>query len=74
MEDTCLCFNALQELPGPYIKWFLKKLKPEGLNQLLASFEDKLVYAFFRFALSTVDTRQPVLLFRGQTSGKAVIS
>ncbi|XP_065777601.1 inosine triphosphate pyrophosphatase isoform X3 [Muntiacus reevesi] len=30
VEDTCLCFNALGGLPGPYIKWFLEKLKPEG--------------------------------------------
>ena len=22
-EDTSLCFNALNGLPGPYIKWFL---------------------------------------------------
>lgn len=26
VEDTSLCFNALQGLPGPYIKWFLDKL------------------------------------------------
>lgn len=32
VEDTCLCFNALGGLPGPYIKWFLDKLKPEGEN------------------------------------------
>ena len=25
-EDTSLCFNALQGLPGPYIKWFLDKV------------------------------------------------
>ncbi len=31
VEDTCLCFNALGGLPGPYIKWFLDKLKPEGM-------------------------------------------
>jgi len=30
VEDTSLCFNALHGLPGPYIKWFLDKLKPEG--------------------------------------------
>jgi inosine triphosphate pyrophosphatase len=30
VEDTSLCFNALYGLPGPYIKWFLDKLKPEG--------------------------------------------
>jgi inosine triphosphate pyrophosphatase len=35
VEDTSLCFNALGGLPGPYIKWFLGKLKPEGLPKLL---------------------------------------
>ncbi|CAG5056584.1 unnamed protein product [Parnassius apollo] len=30
VEDTCLSFNALKGLPGPYIKWFLEKLEPEG--------------------------------------------
>lgn len=29
-EDTCLCFNALGGMPGPYIKWFLQKIGPEG--------------------------------------------
>jgi inosine triphosphate pyrophosphatase len=32
IEDTSLCFNALGGLPGPYIKWFLDKLKPEGIS------------------------------------------
>lgn len=32
VEDTCLCFNALGGLPGPYVKWFLKKLGPEGVT------------------------------------------
>jgi inosine triphosphate pyrophosphatase len=30
VEDTSLCFNALGGLPGPYIKWFLSKIGPEG--------------------------------------------
>ena len=30
IEDTCLCFTALGDLPGPYIKWFLSKIGPEG--------------------------------------------
>ncbi|XP_020019464.1 inosine triphosphate pyrophosphatase isoform X2 [Castor canadensis] len=68
VEDTCLCFNALGGLPGPYIKWFLEKLKPEGLHQLLAGFEDKSAYALCTFALSTGDPSNPVLLFRGRTS------
>lgn len=35
-EDTALCFNALGGLPGVYIKWFLDKLQPSGLHQMLA--------------------------------------
>uniref|UniRef100_A0A9L0TI64 XTP/dITP diphosphatase n=1 Tax=Equus caballus TaxID=9796 RepID=A0A9L0TI64_HORSE len=72
VEDTCLCFNALGGLPGPYIKWFLEKLKPEGLHQLLAGFEDKSAYALCTFALSTGDPSQPVRLFRGRTSYSSV--
>uniref|UniRef100_A0A8C5W7C8 Inosine triphosphate pyrophosphatase n=1 Tax=Leptobrachium leishanense TaxID=445787 RepID=A0A8C5W7C8_9ANUR len=72
VEDTCLCFNALGGLPGPYIKWFLEKLKPEGLHRLLAGFEDKSAYALCTFAFSTGHPEDPVLLFRGKTLGKIV--
>ncbi|XP_063796061.1 inosine triphosphate pyrophosphatase isoform X2 [Pseudophryne corroboree] len=67
VEDTCLCFNALGGLPGPYIKWFLDKIKPEGLYQMLAGFEDKSAYALCTFAYSTGHPDDPVLLFRGKT-------
>ncbi|XP_048800502.1 inosine triphosphate pyrophosphatase isoform X2 [Lagopus muta] len=67
IEDTCLCFNALGGLPGPYIKWFLEKLKPEGLYKLLAGFEDKSAYALCTFAFSTGNPEEPVKLFKGQT-------
>ncbi len=40
VEDTCLGFNALNGLPGPYIKWFLKSIGPEGLFKMLSGFED----------------------------------
>ncbi|VDM28019.1 unnamed protein product [Hydatigera taeniaeformis] len=30
VEDTCLAFDALNGLPGPYIKWFLRAVGPEG--------------------------------------------
>lgn len=45
IEDTSLCYNSLKGLPGPYIKWFLEKLGHEGLNKLLAAYEDKSAYA-----------------------------
>ncbi|XP_075040150.1 inosine triphosphate pyrophosphatase [Mixophyes fleayi] len=72
VEDTCLCFNALGGLPGPYIKWFLDKIKPEGLHQMLAGFEDKSAYALCTFAFSTGNPDDPVLLFRGKTLGQIV--
>ncbi|KAJ7411854.1 Inosine triphosphate pyrophosphatase [Willisornis vidua] len=72
VEDTCLCFNALGGLPGPYIKWFLEKLKPEGLYKLLAGFEDKSAYALCTFAFSSGNPEEPVRLFKGQTHGLIV--
>ncbi|VDK84963.1 unnamed protein product [Litomosoides sigmodontis] len=71
VEDTCLCFNALGGLPGPYIKWFLKNLKPNGLHKLLTGFEDKTAYAQCIFAYCE-DSSKPVLLFEGRTNGRIV--
>uniref|UniRef100_A0AAQ5ZJR8 Inosine triphosphate pyrophosphatase n=1 Tax=Amphiprion ocellaris TaxID=80972 RepID=A0AAQ5ZJR8_AMPOC len=71
VEDTCLCFRALGGLPGPYIKWFLDKLKPEGLYKLLAGFEDKSAWALCTFAFSA-GKDEPVELFRGKTEGRIV--
>uniref|UniRef100_A0A668U184 Inosine triphosphate pyrophosphatase n=1 Tax=Oreochromis aureus TaxID=47969 RepID=A0A668U184_OREAU len=68
VEDTCLCFRALGGLPGPYIKWFLEKLKPEGLYKLLAGFEDKSAWALCTFAFSA-GKDEPIQLFRGKTEG-----
>lgn len=50
VEDTCLCYNALQGLPGPYIKWFMEKLGNEGLVRLLAGWEDKSAQAICTIA------------------------
>ncbi|ROL55557.1 Inosine triphosphate pyrophosphatase [Anabarilius grahami] len=71
VEDTCLCFRALGGLPGPYIKWFLDKLKPEGLYKLLAGFEDKSAWALCTFAFCA-GKEEPVQLFRGITEGRIV--
>ena len=30
MEDTALCFAAMNGLPGPYIKFFLRELGHDG--------------------------------------------
>lgn len=72
VEDTCLCFNALKNLPGPYIKWFLQKLGPEGLHKLLAGWEDKSAVAVCTFAYHPGGPDDEVILFQGKTKGKIV--
>ncbi len=76
VEDTCLCFNAMGGLPGPYIKWFLEQLKPEGLHKMLSAWEDKSAYALciFGYADGSKDDqgRFKVQLFEGKTPGRIV--
>lgn len=71
VEDTSLCFNAMGGLPGPYIKWFLEKLKPEGLSKMLDGFDDKTGYAQCIFAYSQ-DAASDPLVFVGRTPGTIV--
>ena len=71
VEDTSLCYNALQGLPGIYIKWFLDKLGHEGLNNLLAAYPDKSAYAQCIFSLSLGPGCTPVA-FVGQAPGRIV--
>ncbi|KAL7542624.1 hypothetical protein ACHAXR_011943 [Thalassiosira sp. AJA248-18] len=76
-EDTCLCFRALNDLPGPYIKWFLEDLGHDGLNKLLAGFdngEDKdhtRAYAMTIIAYCPGNGEE-VQLFEGRTEGHIV--
>lgn len=71
VEDTCLGFNALKGLPGPYIKWFMKDLGHEGLVNMLAAYEDKSAQAVCTFAYCEGPGQEPVL-FQGRTDGKIV--
>jgi len=70
-EDTSLCFNALGGLPGPYIKWFLEKCGHDGLNKMLAGFDDKSAYAQCIFAYTPNPETEPII-FDGRTPGKIV--
>lgn len=72
VEDTALCFNDLKGLPGPYIKWFLEKLGPEGLYKMLHGFEDKSAQAVCTFAFHPGGEKDEVLLFQGKTDGEIV--
>lgn len=41
VEDVSLVFNALGELPGPYIKWFVEKSGSEACCRMLDGFDDR---------------------------------
>ena len=70
-EDTALCFKALNGLPGPYIKYFMKELGHEGLNNLLVGFPTKEAWALCTFAYSAGPGMEPIL-FEGRTDGNIV--
>lgn len=59
------------QITGPYIKWFLEKIGPEGLNKMLTGFDDKSATAVCTFAYSSGENDK-VLLFQGKTEGKIV--
>ena len=70
-EDTSLCFNALNSMPGPYIKWFLESCGHDGLNKMLDGFEDRSAYAQTIVAY-TKGPDEEVHVFEGRTDGKIV--
>eukprot|EP00537_Pseudo-nitzschia_pungens_P007165 CAMPEP_0172364768 /NCGR_PEP_ID=MMETSP1060-20121228/7817_1 /TAXON_ID=37318 /ORGANISM="Pseudo-nitzschia pungens, Strain cf. cingulata" /LENGTH=561 /DNA_ID=CAMNT_0013087845 /DNA_START=269 /DNA_END=1954 /DNA_ORIENTATION=+ len=70
-EDTSLCFNALNGLPGPYIKWFLEDCGHAGLNKMLDGFDDRSAYAQTIVAYTT-GPGEEIHVFDGRTNGKIV--
>jgi len=70
-EDTALCFAAMNGLPGPYIKFFLRDLGHDGLNHMLDGFSTRAAWALCTFAYSAGPGSEPVL-FEGRTDGKIV--
>lgn len=72
VDDTSLEFEAFgKELPGPYIKWFLTELKPEGLVRMLAGFENKNANAVCSVGYCAGPGEKPVV-FTAKVHGKIV--
>ncbi|CAG2163972.1 unnamed protein product [Oppiella nova] len=73
VEDTCLGFKALGGLPGPYIKWFLQELGPNGLHRLLTGWEDKSAVAVCNVAYCEGSHKlHDIQVFRGEVDGRIV--
>jgi XTP/dITP diphosphohydrolase len=71
VEDTSLCFNALNGMPGPYIKWFMPGGDLTMFSKMLEGFDDKTAYAQCIFALKTDEKSLPQL-FLGRVDGQIV--
>ena len=71
VEDTSLSFNALNGLPGPYIKWFFKKIGNDGLYKMVEPYEDKSGYAICIFGYLDKSLKEPILL-EGRVDGLIV--
>mmetsp|Transcript_1979 Transcript_1979/g.3361 ORF Transcript_1979/g.3361 Transcript_1979/m.3361 type:complete len:404 (-) Transcript_1979:25-1236(-) len=71
IEDTSLCFTALNGLPGLYIKWFLEKNGLGGLNDMISFSDDKSGYAQTVVAFCAGPGKE-VSTFDGRTFGKIV--
>lgn len=68
VEDTCLGFSAMNNLPGPYIKWFVQLIGLQGIVDMLYKFEDKSASAITTVGLC-LGPNEPVMLFQGITEG-----
>lgn len=71
IEDTSLEFNALNGLPGPYIKHFVKKISSQGLYDLLEKYEDKSARAVCYLAY-TEGPGKMIHMFKGVLEGTIV--
>ena len=67
VEDTGLRFHAYDKLPGPFIKWFYKKLHNEGLVNMLEGFTDRRASAEICYCLYDGDE---TVYFEGRTGGE----
>jgi inosine triphosphate pyrophosphatase len=70
VEDTSLCFNALNGLPGPYVKDFIKKIGVPGLYELVSKFKDRSAVAMV--SIGYCEPGKSPFVFQGEVKGKIV--
>lgn len=70
VEDTSLCFSALNGLPGPYVKDFIKKLGIKGLSELANKYDDNTAIALV--SIGYCEPGKEPMVFQGKAKGKIV--
>ena len=69
VEDSGLEYDALNGMPGPYVKWFLTSIGNDGLVRLLAGYDNKRANAVCNVAYYDGTT---VHIFKGLLKGTIV--
>jgi inosine triphosphate pyrophosphatase len=71
VEDSGLEYEALNGMPGPYVKWFLTSIGNDGLVKLLAGYDNKRANAVCNIAYydGTI-----IHIFKGVVKGTIVES
>ncbi|KAH9393063.1 hypothetical protein TYRP_006168 [Tyrophagus putrescentiae] len=79
VEDTSLCIDALDGMPGPYVKWFIDSIGSEGIYRMVKDWEDKSATAVCMAAFcdgggsSSQDAKTAeVHVFRGTLTGQII--
>jgi len=70
VDDTSLCFKALNGLPGHYIRVFMDKLRLDDIVKLLDGFEDKTAYAVCNICYC--EPGKDPIVFKGEVKGKII--
>ncbi|HPL93203.1 MAG TPA: RdgB/HAM1 family non-canonical purine NTP pyrophosphatase [bacterium] len=70
VEDTSLYFDALNGLPGPLIKWFMKTLGNQGLADLAAKFGNNRAQA--KTIIGYARSAEEIYFFEGVVTGRIV--
>ncbi len=71
VEDTSLYFDALQGLPGPLIKWFMKTVGNEGLFKMAEAFGNYGAEA--KTIIGYTDGSGDIQFFEGSVRGTIVV-
>ncbi|MEO8065288.1 MAG: non-canonical purine NTP pyrophosphatase [Candidatus Doudnabacteria bacterium] len=71
VEDTSLYLECLKDkLPGPYIKWFLESLKPEGIANLAKKMGNTKAFCLTIFGYAK--SKDEIEFFEGRNDGEIV--
>lgn len=69
VEDVSLNIHCLEHLPGPYIKWFLKQIGPQGIYDLVKRYDNPKAEAIATIGISQ---NGKLTFVQGKITGKIV--